>query len=83
MEELMEITSESKDVYSTMSAYLLWIGHAINKNVLEFAADYVQSYQPLVNFDRINIEENKNKVASLFLDILRELKKIAGDKFAP
>jgi hypothetical protein len=58
---------------------LLWIAHAINENVLEFAADYVQSYQPLISVENIVIENSKEKVALIFLEILRDLKNIADN----
>lgn len=58
---------------------MLWIAHAINQNVLEFTADYVQSYQPLISLENIVIENNKEKVALIFLEILRDLKKIADN----
>ncbi len=77
-EELKGMRGESIDIYLLANAYLLWIGHAINKNVLEYTADYVQSYQPFIRLEGIDTEQNKEKIASVFLDILILHKKITS-----
>ena len=77
-EELKEIRGESIDIYLLANAYLLWVGHAINKSSLEYSTDYVQSYKPFIRLEGIDTEQNKEKIASVFLDILILLKKITS-----
>lgn len=77
-EELKGMRGESIDIYLLANEYLLWVGHAINKNVLEYTTDYVQSYKPFIRLEGIDTEQNKEKIASVFLDILILLKKITS-----
>lgn len=77
-DDLKGVRSESIDIYLLTNAYLLWIGNTINKNVLEYTTDYIQSYQPFIKLESIDTEHNKEKIATVFLDILVNLKKITS-----
>lgn len=77
-DDLKGVRSESIDIYLLTNAYLLWIGNTINKNVLEYTTDYIQSYQPFIKLDSIDTELNKEKIATVFLDILVNLKKVTS-----
>lgn len=77
-DDLKGVRSESIDIYLLTNAYLLWIGNTINKNVLEYTTDYIQSYQPFIKLDNIDTELNKEKIATVFLNILVNLKKVTS-----
>ncbi len=77
-DDLKGVRSESIDIYLLTNAYLLWIGNTINNYVLEYTTDYIQSYQPLIKLDSIDTELNKEKIATVFLDILVNLKKVTS-----
>jgi hypothetical protein len=75
----MGITKESIDIYLLTNAYLLWIAHTFSPHILEYSTDYFQSYQHLLVLDSIDIEKNKETLASLYLNILNDLKKITNN----
>ncbi len=55
-DDLKGMRSESIDIYLLTNAYLLWIGHTINKNVLWYTTDYIHSYQPFIKLNDIDTE---------------------------
>lgn len=77
-DDLKGVRSESIDIYLLTNAYLLWIGNTINNYVLEYTTDYIQSYQPFIKLDNIDTELNKEKIATVFLNILVNLKKVTS-----